>query len=153
MNSSDGGTAPRPQSGPRATYPEQRGSTRSRRRWFVGLSVLVVVAGVAIAALGYTKFGDEDVKGEGTGYELIDSSTVAVQFTLTRSDPSKPAVCVVRGRSKDGSETGRRDVLIAAGPDRQQGVRALVKTSQPPVIGEVFGCTVTVPAYLREPTG
>ena len=150
MNSSDGGTAQTPRSGPRATYPEPSGDPRSRRRWFIGLSVLVVVAGVGLAALGYTKFADEEVKGEGTGYELLDSSTVAVQFTLTRSDPSRPAACVVRGRSKDGSETGRREVLIGPGTDKQRGVRVEVKTSAPPVIGEVFGCTTDIPAYLSE---
>ena len=107
MNSSDGGAAQRPRSGPRATYPEHSATAQTRRRWFVALSILVVVAGVTLAAIGYSKFGTADVSGEATGYEILDDSTVAVQFTVDRSDPSKPAACVVRGRSRDGSETGR----------------------------------------------
>ncbi|MGK2319880.1 DUF4307 domain-containing protein [Gordonia rhizosphera] len=154
MNSSDGGSdvvGDRPRSGPRATYPTARPAD-SRRRWFVGLSVLVVVAGVAIAWLGYTKFAGSDVTGEVTGYEILNPSTVAVQFTLTRKDPAQQVACVVRGRSKDGDETGRREILIPSGTQTQTGVRTEVATSRPPVIGEVFGCTANVPAYLTSST-
>jgi hypothetical protein len=109
----------------------------------------VVIAGVALAVFAYFKYSDTDVKGEVTGYEVIDSQTVAVQFTVTRSDPSRPAACVVRGRSLDGSETGRREILIPPGKESQIGFKTTVRTSQPPVIGEVFGCTTTIPAYLK----
>ncbi|MBD0862057.1 DUF4307 domain-containing protein [Gordonia sp. zg691] len=161
MNSSDGGAADagdpsrstgdagRPRSGPRATYPERSETAQTRRRWFVALSVLVVAAGVTLAAIGYSKFGTSDVSGDATGYEILDDSTVAVQFTVERSDPTQPAACVVRGRSRDGSETGRREVLIPAGSAERIGFRAEITTSKPPVIGEVFGCTTDVPAYLR----
>ncbi|MFW0796174.1 DUF4307 domain-containing protein [Gordonia sp. CPCC 205515] len=155
MNSSDGGTATpaasgAPRSGPRASYPAEQ-SAGSRRRWFVGLSVLVVVVGVALAWLGYTKFATPDVAGEATAYEILNPSTVSVQLTVTRKDPSEPAVCVVRGRSKDGDETGRREILIPGGTQTQIGMRTEVTTSKPPVIGEVFGCTMNVPPYLTQP--
>ncbi|MDL9938361.1 DUF4307 domain-containing protein [Gordonia sp. ABSL1-1] len=151
MTSSDGGTTrgdDQPRSGPRATYPTTERSPASRRRWFIGLSTLVVVAGVVLAVLGWSKFGSEDVSGDVTGYELIDDHTVAVQFTVTRSDPGRAVACVIRGRSKDGSETGRREVLIKPGTANQVGARAEVQTSAPPVIGEVFGCSTDVPSYL-----
>ncbi|AZG45012.1 DUF4307 domain-containing protein [Gordonia insulae] len=154
MNSSDGGTGAasgagedRPRSGPRATYPTAQ-TASSRRGWFIVLSVLVVVVGVGLAFLGFTKFATPDVSGEATGYQILNPSTVSVQFTVTRSDPGRPAACVVRGRSLDGDETGRREVLIPAGSQGQMGVRTEVTTSKPPVIGEVFGCTTDVPAYL-----
>lgn len=154
MNSSDGGTPPhpdlqdRPHSGPRATYPVAQ-SASSRRLWFITLSVLVVVVGVVLAVIGYQKFADPDVSGQVTGYEILNPSTVAVQFTVNRSDPSSPVACVVRARSKDGSETGRREVLIRPG-QAQEGHRVDVQTSKPPAIGEVFGCTTDVPTYLTE---
>lgn len=154
MNSSDGGTTPgpdvadRPRSGPRATYPVTQSAT-SRRRWFLISSVVVVLAGIAIAFIGYQKFADPPVSGSATGYDILSPSTVAVQFTVNRNDPSRPVVCVVRARSQDGSETGRREVLIGPG-QAQQGYRTIVRTSEPPVIGEVFGCTTDVPAYLTE---
>lgn len=153
MNTSDGGTPAgsdlhdRPRSGPRATYPVER-STSSRRRWFLVLTTLVVATGVALAVLGYNKFADPDVSGQATGYDILNSSTVAVQFTVNRADPTQPVACVVRARSKDGSESGRREVLVPPG-DPQVGQRVDVSTSRPPVIGEVFGCTTDVPAYLR----
>ncbi|MGV9671836.1 DUF4307 domain-containing protein [Gordonia sp. NPDC003504] len=154
MNSSDGGRPSdpdlhdRPHSGPRATYPVTQ-SASSRRLWFLGLSALVVITGVVLAVIGYQKFADPDVSGSATGYEILDPSTVAVQFTVNRADPSRPVACVVRARSKDGSETGRREVLIGPG-EVQEGHRVDVATSEPPVIGEVFGCTTDVPAYLTE---
>jgi hypothetical protein len=113
------------------------------------LSALVVITGVVLAVIGYQKFADPDVSGSATGYEILDPSTVAVQFTVNRADPSRPVACVVRARSKDGSETGRREVLIGPG-EVQEGHRVDVSTSEPPVIGEVFGCTTDVPAYLTE---
>lgn len=134
--------------GPRATYPAQQSAT-SRRRWFLLLSTLAVIAGVGLAWFGYVKFSTPDVSGEATGYEILDDSTVAVQFTVTRSDPAKPVACVVRGRSIDGGETGRREILIPAGDQSQVGVRTEVTTSSRPVIGEVFGCTADVPTYLQ----
>ena len=135
---------------PPGRYPTER-SVGSRRRWLIGLSVLVVVAGVAIAYLGYSKFADPAVSGEATGYQVIDESTVDVQFTVTRSDPRRPAACVIRARSRDGAETGRREVLIPGSNAQQTGVKSQVRTSAPPAIGEVFGCTENVPAYLRAP--
>lgn len=135
-------------SGPRATYPAEQ-SASSRRRWFYALSALVVIAGIGLAAIAYSKFSTADVSGEGNGYDIINSSTVEVLYTVTRSDPSKPAACVVRGRSFDGGETGRREVLIPPSSSSQLGVRTRVKTSAPPVIGEIFGCTIDIPDYLR----
>ncbi|GAA1481650.1 DUF4307 domain-containing protein [Gordonia sinesedis] len=154
MNASDGGTPPgsdlqdRPRSGPRASYPAAQ-TAASRRRWFVGLSIAVVVAGLALAVLGYQKFADPDVSGDVTAYEVLGPNTVAVQFTVTRADPGQAAACVVRARSRDGSETGRREVLIPAG-ESQVGMRTEVRTSREPAIGEVFGCTMSVPAYLTQ---
>lgn len=152
MNSSDGGSATPthagpPRSGPRASYPVDR-SASSRRRWFIGLSTLAVLAGLVVAYVGYHKFATPNVSGEVTAYQILDPSTVSVQFTLTRKNPGQPVACVVRGRSKDGDETGRRELLIPPGTQTQIGVRTEVHTSQPPVIGEVFGCSTTVPAYL-----
>ncbi|GAC49097.1 DUF4307 domain-containing protein [Gordonia aichiensis] len=152
MNSSDGGTPQepdlhkQPQSGPRATYPVAQ-SARSRRLWFIASAVAVVIIGVILAAIGYNKFADPDVSGQATGYEILDNSSVAVLYTVTRKDPTRPVACVVRARVKDGSEAGRREVLVPPGT-QQEGLRTVVKTSGPPVIGEVFGCSTDVPTYL-----
>lgn len=155
MESSDGGadqpgeagTVPR--SGPRATYPVER-SRSSRKRWFYVLSTVVVAAGLAIAYWGYQAFGSPDVAGEASGYQITGDNTVDVQFTVTRKEPGTAVACVIRARAKDGSEVGRREVVIPAGNETQVGVRTQVRTSAPPVIGEVFGCSPSVPPYLTE---
>lgn len=142
MNASDGGGY-----GPRATYPVEQ-SSMSRRRWFALLTAAVVVLGVVLAVIGFQKFGNPDVSGETTGFFLTGPDTVDVQFTVDRADPSTPVACVVKARSKDGAEVGRREVLIVGGNAQRVGVRTTIHTSAQPVIGEVFGCDPNVPPYL-----
>ena len=161
MSSSDGGSEnPVPEGqgdpvprrgtgsvGPRATYPVER-SASSKKRWFYVLSVGVVVAGLILAIIGFRNFGDPEVSGQATAFELVSSDTVSVQYTVNRNDPGQAVACIVRARAKDGSEVGRREVLIPASRDVQVGARTEVITSRPAVIGEVFGCTANVPGYL-----
>jgi hypothetical protein len=123
--------------------------SRQRRRWIIiGLTVLVLAIGAAVAVAGYQRLGTGDVEGTMSGYRLVDDETVSVTFTVTRRDPSRPAVCIVRARSKDGSETGRREVLVPPSPQRSVQVTTIVKAIRPPVIGDVYGCGLDVPKYL-----
>lgn len=126
------------------------GPSRAARRWIlVGLSTLIVLAGVGIAVAGYQRLGTANVEGTLAGYELVDDETASVTITVTRDDPSRPAVCIVRARSIDGSETGRREVLIEPSDQETVQVTTTVKASRPPVMGDVYGCGVDVPGYLR----
>jgi hypothetical protein len=136
---------------PAARYGRQRLSRPSRRRLAIGLFVLVVVVGVVIAFVGYQRLGTGDVKGELGGYRLIDDHTAEVTITVTRKDPSLPVVCIVRARSIDGSETGRREVLVPPSSQASVQVTTIVKASQRPVVGDVYGCGTDVPAYLVNP--
>jgi len=115
------------------------------------MTVFILAAGVAVALAGYQRLGRSDVAGTLAGYRLIDDETVAVTITVTREDPSRPAVCIVRGRSKDGSETGRREVLVPPSAAESVQVTAFVKTARPPVVGDVYGCGLDVPGYLVAP--
>lgn len=114
----------------------------------IALTALVVVAGVVIAAIGYARLGPGEVKGELSGYQILDPSTVSVTAAVTRPDPSRPAVCILRARSLDGGETGRREVLVPPSTDRTVQVTAVVRTTKPPVAGDVYGCSLSVPGYL-----
>ena len=136
---------------PPARYGRQRQSRRTRGWIFVGLTLLILAVGVGVAAVGYQRLGRSDVAGTLGGYRLIDDETVEVTITVSRADPSRPAVCIVRGRSKDGSETGRREVLVAPSKQESVQVTTIVKTSRPAVIGDVYGCGLDVPAYLVAP--
>ncbi|PRC56978.1 DUF4307 domain-containing protein, partial [Mycobacterium sp. ITM-2017-0098] len=81
---------------PTARYGQQRLS-RSARRWIViGLTALVVITGVAIAGVAFPRFGSGDVKGELGGYRVLDPHTVDITISVTRDDPSRPVVCIVR---------------------------------------------------------
>ncbi len=133
---------------PAARYGRQRLSHRHRRWIVIGLTVLVLAAGVAIAVIASARLGTGEVKGELGGYRLVDDETVAVTISVTRDDPSRPVACIVRARSIDGSETGRREVLVPPSTQATVQVTTVVKTSRPPVVGDVYGCGTDVPSYL-----
>jgi len=133
---------------PADRYGRQRLS-RSNRRWIaIGLTVLVLAIGVGIAVIASQRLGTGEVKGELGGYQLVDNETVQVTITVTRDDPSRPVVCIVRARSIDGSETGRREVLVPPSTQQTVQVTTVVKASRPPVVGDVYGCGTDVPSYL-----
>ena len=140
-------TSPVPR--PEARYGRARLSRRSRRRVAIGLAVLVVAAGIAVAVVGYQRLGTSDVTGSLAGYQVIDDETASVTISVTRSDPSRPVDCIVRVRSKDGSETGRREVLVPPSDQATVQVTTTVKSVQPPVMADIYGCGTNVPGYLR----
>lgn len=125
---------------------------RRNRRWILAaLVALVVVAGIVLAVAAWHKFANNDVKGELTAYELVGDDTVSVTIGVTRPDPSRPVVCIVRARSIDGGETGRREILVGPSTQNTVQVTAVVKSSKPPVVGDVYGCGTDVPSYLVAP--
>lgn len=117
----------------------------------IALAVLVVTLGGIAAVIGFQRINSTDVDGEMVAYRLIDEQTVEVTFNVTRSDPSQAAVCIIRGRSRDGSETGRRELLVEPSDQATVQVSGLVKTSLPPAVGDVYGCGTNVPGYLVAP--
>jgi hypothetical protein len=123
-------------------------SRRSRRWWAIGLTAVVLVAGVVIAIVASQRLGSGDVQGELGGYQLVDGETLSVTIKVTRKDPSRPVVCIVRARSVDGSETGRREVLVPPSSQDTVNITTTVKSTRPPAVGDVYGCGTDVPAYL-----
>ncbi len=111
--------------------------------------MLVIAAGLAIAVIGYRRLGTSDVTGSLAGYRVVDNETASVTITVTRSDPSRPVDCIVRVRSKDGSETGRREVLVPPSDQATVQLTTTVKSSKPPVVADIYGCGTDVPGYLR----
>ncbi|MGH3825077.1 MAG: DUF4307 domain-containing protein [Pseudonocardiaceae bacterium] len=131
--------------------PEGRYSRRppsARRRWAVpaGL-VLAALIGLAVAVIGYRNLGPTPIKGERLSFTLLPGNAVQLQLSVIRDDPSHAGVCIVRARSQDGEETGRKELYVppAAGPIT---LSTVVHTSRPPVTAEVYGCSFQVPAYL-----
>ncbi|GAB2930302.1 DUF4307 domain-containing protein [Rhodococcus aerolatus] len=136
-----------PDTRPEGRYSRPR-AARGPSRWTLVVTTLAVLVGLGVAYLAYTNLAQTPVQGEQTGFELTDASTLTLRFDVTRSDPAAPAVCIVRARSLDGSETGRREVLVGPGTDAITSVTTEVKTSAPPVAGDVYGCSLTVPPWF-----
>jgi hypothetical protein len=134
---------------PEARYGRSRLSRVSRRRVAIALGVLVLAAGIAVATVGYQRLGTSDVSGSLAGYQVIDNETASVTISVTRSDPSRPVDCIVRVRAKDGSETGRREILIPPSAQATVQVTTTVKSSRPPAMADIYGCGTDVPGYLR----
>lgn len=136
---------------PDTRYGRPRLSRRARRRVAIALGVLVAAAGIVIAVIGYQRISTSAVTGSLVGYRLVDDETASVTISVTRSDPSRPVACIVRVRATNGSETGRRELLVPPSEATTVQVTTTVKSSQPPVMADVYGCGTEVPSYLRLP--
>ncbi|HEY6424523.1 MAG TPA: DUF4307 domain-containing protein [Pseudonocardiaceae bacterium] len=139
------GQLPEGRYGPRATG--------RRRRWALPLGLLLaMLAGLLVAVIGYRNLGTTPVQGEALGFIPLGDNAAQVRLNVIREDPARPAVCIVRARSRDGGETGRREVYVppAAGPAE---LTTVVHTSRPPVAADVYGCSLHVPPYLVPASG
>lgn len=132
---------------PSDRYPDERDPARTRLIGIIGL-VVVVILGVGIAWLGYDKFARQPVTGTTAGYQVISDSTIEVQVTVTRTDPSVPVSCVIYAKDKAANEIGRREFYVAPSADTVVVVTSEVRTTEPPAVGDVFGCGTDIPAYL-----
>jgi len=140
---------------PEGRYGRQRTPMmkQSTGRWIAG--VLVAVACVLVAYVAYVNLGSEPITAETIGYSERPGDAMEVTFRVTRDDPGKPAVCIVRVRNATGEEGGRKEVLVPPGDDGRP-LRTVIKSVGRPVAGNVFGCSYSVPEYLsrgERPTG
>jgi hypothetical protein len=112
------------------------------------LTVLVAaLVGLGVAVLGYRNLGPAPVRAQVAGYTVLAGNAVQVRMVVSRDDPSRPAVCIVRARSRDGEETGRRELYVPPASGALP-LTTVVHTSRPPVTADVYGCSFQVPAYL-----
>ena len=132
--------------------PEGRYGNRKQAKAWVRWSLLAVAlaVGAVVAVVGYRNLGAQPIEAKQTAFDILDSGSVKVTFEVSRDTPERAAVCVIRARSKDGDEAGRREVLVPPGNSIVRETTVL-HTSKPPVTGEVFGCSYQVPAYLSTP--
>lgn len=124
-------------------------AARRRLLWVLAALTTLVLIGVAVTA--YQRFEGADVEGKMGAYEVLDDRTVAVTISVTRKNPATPVVCIVRARSRDGSETGRREILVGPSDERTVQVTATVTSFQRPYVGDIYGCGTEVPPYLQRP--
>ncbi|MBD8506222.1 DUF4307 domain-containing protein [Hoyosella sp. G463] len=134
-------------------YPEAAATGRTKRPLVIVLGVLFALGIAVIAYLGYRPITSTPIEAEALGYEVIDDATITVRFKVVRDDPSADVVCIVRSRSRDGSETGRREVLVPGSTSSAVEVTTTITTSKPPGMAEVYGCGGSVPQYLQPQQG
>ena len=121
-----------------------------RRRWVpLVFGVVAVLAGLAVAYVGYQTYGPDEIETEQLGYTVVDDSTLTVRIKVTREDPGQPVVCFVRAMDRDSAEVGRREVLIEPSDSGTIEQTTTVRSSSRPAAGDIFGCSSTVPGYLR----
>lgn len=140
--------AERPLTTPAGRYPTA-GSSRISKRAAVLVLVAGLVVGAGIALAFYLRFGRTPIDTGSASFQLVDDSTVEMTFSVTRDDRNRAAVCIVRARSKQADETGRREVLVPPSAESTTVVHTSIHTSRPPVVAEVYGCGYEVPRYLR----
>lgn len=134
---------------PEGRYPASTTRPSVTRRTKNLLLVLVLVVGLGVAYFGYQRLSVQDVEGKALSFDILDDDTVTVGFSVTRADPGQEVVCIIRARSRDGSESGRREVLVPGSVDREVEVSSIITTSKPPAMADVYGCGTNVPEYLR----
>jgi hypothetical protein len=106
-----------------------------------------LLLGTAIAYVGYVNLASTPIDAQRIGYSSVDATSIKITFEVVRDEPDRPAVCVVRSRVRDGSEGGRKEVLIPSGGSSTT-VSTIIKSAGEPVTADVFGCSYQVPTYL-----
>jgi len=127
-------------------YGKGRDGRRSRKAYLVG-GLVAVAVGAGVGVIGYQNFGTAAIETQQTAFENLPDNAMRMTFEVTRDTPDKPVVCIVRVRVLDGSEGGRREVLVPPGESSTM-VTTVVHSGAEPVTADVFGCTYQVPAYL-----
>lgn len=133
--------------------PAHRYGSRGRRRprrwvYWVLLGAFLVV-GFVLAVVAYRNLGSKPVEGQQTAFAVLGDDRVKISFEVRRDHPEKPADCIVRARSQDGDESGRKEVYVP--PDGVvTNLSTVLRTSKRPVTGEVYGCSYQVPSYLSK---
>ncbi len=113
-----------------------------RRHW--GLPILlgavVVVASLLLAVRLYSQYGDPDYDGQIVGWTEVTPAGMTIEFTV-RVPAGGAATCLLRARSYDGAEVGRRTVTLTAQPgattiDGRERVATTARASH----GDVLRC-------------
>ena len=133
---------------PASRYGRETMPPATRRRVAIGFGAAAALLGLGAAALLYQRYEGADVEGKSAAFDVLDPQTVRVTIIVTRKDPSEPVVCIVRARSRDGAETGRREILVEPSDERTVQVTTTVKSFRPAAVGDVYGCGTDVPGYL-----
>jgi hypothetical protein len=113
-----------------------------RRHWLlpVVFGVLVLAVSLLAAVRLYRQYGDPDYDARIVGWSDVTPARMTIEFTV-RVPAGGAAVCVLRARTYDGAEVGRREVTVSATGDATQiRARENVPTSTAAAVGDVVRC-------------
>ncbi|MBB4688464.1 hypothetical protein BJY18_005949 [Amycolatopsis jiangsuensis] len=128
--------------------PRRPRSSRRGRGWLFG--GIAVVVSCAIAWIAYVNLGQTSIDAERVAFEERPGNAMQITINVTRDDPDRPGVCIVRVRDRAGAESGRKEVLVPAGAGHSR-VSTVVKSIGRPVTADVYGCSYSIPRYLSTP--
>ena len=137
-------------SAPTGSKLEDRYGTRPRRtsrRTYWLLGAFAILFSAAVAWVGYVNLGTAPIETQASSFDNLPDNAMRLTFEITRDTPERPAVCIVRVRVLDGSEGGRKEVLVRPGAKSMQ-VTTVIQSTEEPVTADVFGCSYQVPPYL-----
>jgi hypothetical protein len=119
----------------------RRRDGRRRRLLPVIFGVLVLAVSVLVSVRLYEQSGGgPDYDPQIVGWSGVTESSMTIEFTV-RVPAGGSAVCVLRARTYEGAEVGRREVTVsAAGDARQIRARESVPTSARAAVGDVVRC-------------
>ncbi|WP_435159015.1 DUF4307 domain-containing protein [Amycolatopsis sacchari] len=131
---------------PEGRYGKARGTTPPRwRRWlFVAVAL---VAGVVVAWVAYVNLGPAPIEADRVAFDEQPGNAMSITINVTRDDPDRAGVCIVRLRDLSGAESGRKEVYIPPGENHSRQT-TIVRSIDRPVTADVFGCSYDVPSYL-----
>lgn len=142
-------TAPTPTTEPTDKLAQRYGTRprRTSRRTYWLLGAVALLFGAAIAWVGYVNLGSAPIETQATTFDNLPDNGMRLTFEVTRDSPERDVVCIVRVRVLDGSEGGRKEVLVPAGRESTR-VTTDIRSVAEPVTADVFGCSYQVPTYL-----
>ena len=132
--------------GPALAPPAGRYGSRTApppRRLVVALLVLLGMAGVGFAAWLGLRVGVVPVDWHDVGFRVEGDDLVEVTFDVTRTDPSRPASCVVEAMNQSHAQVGVVTVDVAASEATRVRLTTPVRTSELAVSGTVRSCRLT----------
>lgn len=145
------GQAAPAENGTRSTLPEGRYGSAGKaqpRRWrrWLYLVIALLVSGT-IAVVAYQNLGDGPISAERVAFKELPGNAMQITLTVSRDEPDRDGVCIVRARDKTGAESGRREVLVRPGA-KNGTLTTVIKSVGQPVTADVYGCSYDVPRYL-----
>jgi Domain of unknown function (DUF4307) len=118
----------------------RRRDGRRRRGLPIVLGAVVLAASLLLALRLYAQYGDPDYDASVVGWSDVTPAGITIEFTVRVPDGGA-ASCLLRARSYDGAEVGRRTVTVtaASGATTIQA-RERVTTTARPSHGDVLRC-------------